>query len=52
MRQALIALARLTDPCAGTPSRSGIWPNTMFAATPVRNPVITEWETKRVYRPA
>ena len=24
----------------------------MLTATPVRNPIITEWDTKRVYRPS
>ena len=29
-------------PSASTPVKSGSWPNTMFAATPVRKPIITE----------
>ena len=40
------------DPSASTPVKSGSWPKTMFAATPVRKPIITEWETKRVKRPS
>jgi hypothetical protein len=28
----------------GSPS----WPQMMFTATPVRKPIMTEWETKRV----
>ena len=42
------ALARAMDPDASTPVRSGIWPRTMFTATPARKPFITEYETKRV----
>ena len=30
------------DPSASTPVRSGSWPKTMLAATPVRKPIITE----------
>ncbi len=41
----------LTRPVASTPHRSAICPNTMLTATPVRNPIITEWETNRVKRP-
>ena len=44
----LNAFATAVSPCAGTPSNCGSWPRTMLAATPVRNPVITECETKRV----
>ncbi len=42
------AFARANEPTDGAPLRSGICPNTMFAATPVRKPVMTETETKRV----
>ena len=44
----LNAFATAVSPCAGTPSNCGSWPRTMLAATPVRNPVITECDTKRV----
>jgi hypothetical protein len=42
------ALASEVDPAASAPARTGSWPRMMFAATPVRKPVITETETKRV----
>ena len=46
--RALIALARLIEPDAETPRRFGICPRTMLAATPVRKPVMTEWDTNLV----
>ncbi len=42
------ALAIANRPSDGAPVRSGIWPHTMFTAIPVRKPIITESETKRV----
>ena len=42
------ALASAKGPSASAPTRSGSWPSTMFAATPVRKPIITECATKRV----
>lgn len=42
------ALASGNGPEAEAPSRSGSWPSRMLSATPVRKPVITECETKRV----
>ena len=48
----LNAFAIANRPSAGAPVRSGIWPATMLTATPVRNPIITECETNRVYRPS
>ena len=47
----LTALASGNAPCAGAPVRSEIWPHTMLTAMPVRKPIITEYETNRVYRP-
>ena len=47
----LTALARGKAPCAGAPVRSAIWPHTMLTEIPVRKPIITEYETNRVYRP-
>ena len=38
----LRALASGNPPCAVVPVRSGICPQTMLTATPVKNPVITE----------
>jgi hypothetical protein len=40
-----------TDPSASAPVRSGICPAMMFTATPLRNPIITEWLTKWASRP-
>jgi len=45
------ALARGNDPWAGAPVRLAIWPQTMLTEIPARKPVITEYETNRVYRP-
>ena len=44
-------LRRATDPSAGAPVRSGIWPAMMLTETPLRKPIITEWLTNRVNRP-
>ena len=52
MVSASIAFAALVEPSAETPSKSGIWPRMMLTAMPVRNPIITECDTKRVYRPS
>ena len=46
-----IALARGKEPCALAPVRSATWPHTMLTEIPVRNPIITEYDTNRVYRP-
>ena len=43
-----MAFARAKPPLALAPVRSGIWPKIMLAAIPVRKPIITEKETKRV----
>jgi hypothetical protein len=45
------AFSSARSPVALAPRRSGIWPKTMFTATPVRKPIITENETNRVNRP-
>ena len=42
------AVASATEPLASAPVRSGIWPARMLTAIPVRKPVITECDTKRV----
>ena len=47
----LTALANGDCPFAGAPVRSEIWPHTMLTEIPVRKPIITEYETNRVYRP-
>jgi hypothetical protein len=47
-----IPLASEVDPSAATPVKSASWPKMMLAATPVRNPIITEWETNRVNLPS
>ena len=44
----LTALAKGKSPCAGAPVRSAIWPQTMLTEIPVRNPIITEYETNLV----
>ena len=46
------AFSAENDPSASAPARSGNCPNTMLTAMPVRNPVITECDTNRVYRPS
>ena len=48
----LTAFANGNAPWAGAPVRSAIWPHTMLTEIPVRKPVITEYETNRVYRPS
>ena len=45
------ALTTAGLPVCGEPRRSPSWPSTMLTATPVRNPVSTDTETKRVKRP-
>ena len=44
----LRALASGKSPCAGAPVRLATWLHTILTAIPVRNPVITEWETNLV----
>jgi hypothetical protein len=47
-RSTLRALASGKSPCAGAPVSPATWLHTMLTAIPVRNPVITEWETNLV----
>ena len=42
------AFSIATLPSATAPARSGTWPATMFTATPVRKPIITECDTNLV----
>ena len=46
--EAAFWIARVPVASARVPVRSGIWPSTMFTATPERNPTMTECDTKRV----
>ena len=44
----LTALAKGKSPCVEAPVRPAIWPHKMLTETPVRNPIITEYETNLV----
>jgi hypothetical protein len=43
-----MALASGKSPCAWAPVRSAIWLQTILTEIPVRNPIITEYETNLV----
>ena len=52
LRRRSQAFVRARSPDTSTPRRSGSWPSTMLAATPVRKPIITECGTNLVQRPS